>query len=143
VLPALCHELIAFALAFAPRGFRPRPHKPHPPADDDAHQLWYWIDDHGDIVFPLVGLAVLALVILGIRRGMKSNVATLQKKQEQKDTIVRMMRQKLLVSAEAISTDLHIDHFTASVLLDDLVREGKLVEQKSTSGVANYRLKGL
>jgi hypothetical protein len=143
VLAALCHELIAFALAFGPSGFRPRPHKPHPPAEDEAHKLWYWIDDHGDILFPLIGLAILALVILGIRRGMTTNVANLQKKQDQKDAIVRMMRQKLLVSAEGISTELEIDHFTASALLDDLVREGKLVEQKSTSGVANYRLKGL
>ena len=31
---------------------------------------------------------------------MKSNAAVLQKKQDQKDTIVRMMRQKLLVSAD-------------------------------------------
>jgi len=139
VLAALCHELLAFGLAFAPR----RSHKPHPPADDDVHNLWYWIEDHGEILFPLIGLAVIALIVLGVRRGMKSDVATLQKKQDQKDAIVRMMRQKLLVSAEAISTALRIDHFQASALLDDLVREGKLVEQKSTGGVANYRLKGL
>lgn len=143
MLLALCHELLALVLAWAPRGFRPRPHKPHPPADDDAHQIWFWIDDHGDIVYPVVAIVVIGLVALGIRRGMKSNVAQLQQKQEQKDAIVRMMRAKLLVSAEAVSMDLRIDHFAASALLDELVREGKLVEQKSTGGVANYRLKGL
>ena len=135
MLAALCHAL----LAFAPR----RTHKPHPVADDDWHQVWYFIEDHGDVLFPLIGLAVIALIVLGIRRGMKSNIATLQKKQDQKDVIVRMMRAKLLVSAEAVANDLRIDHFHASALLDELVREGKLVEQKSTGGVANYRLKGL
>ena len=72
-------------IALAPRGFKPRQHKPHPMEADEAHKLWYFIDDHGDIVFPLIGLAVVALVIFGIRRGMTSNVAELHKKQEQKD----------------------------------------------------------
>ena len=143
MLAALCHELIAFALAWAPRGFRPRPHKPHTPADDDAHLVWYWIDDHSEIIFPIVGALVLALVILGVRRGMKSNVAHLQQKQDQKDAIVRMMRARLLVSAEAVAVDLHIDHFTAAALLDDLAKEGKLIPQKAAGGVTNYRLKGL
>jgi hypothetical protein len=143
VLLAALHELLALGLAVAPRGFRPRPHKPHAPAEDSTHELWYWIDDHGYIVFPLIGLAIVALVIFGIKRGMTSNVAEMHKKQESKDAIVRMMRSKLLVSAEAVSGELGIDHFSASALLDDLVKEGKLVQQKSSGGVANYRLKGL
>ena len=143
MLPALCHELLAFALALAPRGFKPRAHKPHPPAEDETHKLWYFIDDHADIVFPLIGLAVVALVFFGIRRGMTSNVAAMQKKEEQKDSLVRMMRAKLLVSAESAAIELGIDHFNASALLEELVREGKLVQQKSSGGVANYRLKGL
>jgi hypothetical protein len=144
VLRALCHELFAFALAAAPRGFgRPRPHKVHPVADDRTHELWYWIDDHGDVVFPLIGLAIIALVFFGIRRGMTSNTAELQQKQDRKDAIVRMMRSKLLVTADAVAGDLHIDRFAASALLDELVREGKLLEQKAAGGIANYRLKGL
>ncbi len=143
MLWALCHELLGLALAYGPRGFRPRPHKPHASAEDSAHELWYWIDDHGDIVFPLIGLAIVALVIFGIRRGMTSNVAEMQKKQESKDAIVRMMRAKLLVSAEGVSGELGIDHFSASALLDELVKEGKLVQQKASGGVASYRLKGL
>jgi hypothetical protein len=143
VFAALFHQLLACALALAARGSSPRPRKPHPPAEDEAHKLWYWIEDHGEVVFPLVGLALIALVLFGIRRGMTSNVAEMQQKQERKDSIVRMMRAKLLVSAEAVAVDLHIDHFTASNLMDELVREGKLVEQKVSGGVANYRLKGL
>jgi len=139
VLLAALFQLIALA----PRGFKPRQHKPHPMEADEAHKLWYFIDDHGDIVFPLIGLAVVALVIFGIRRGMTSNVVELHKKQEQKDTIVRMMRARLMVSAEAVAVDLHIDHFTASALLDELVKEGKLVQQKVQGGISNYRLKGL
>ena len=60
----------------------------HPPAADEVHQLGYWLDDHGEIVFPLLGLA-------------------------------------------------------ASALLDELVREGKLIEQKSAGGIGNYRFRGL
>jgi hypothetical protein len=130
-------------LALANRGFKPRQHKVHDLDADEAHKLWYWIDDHGDVVFPLIGLAIVALVIVGIRRGMKSNVAELHEKQEQKDAIVRMMRAKLLVSPEAVAGELQIDHFKASALLEELVKEGKLVQQRVTGGIANYRLKGL
>src|SRR5207302_1492731 len=81
---------------------------------DETHKLWYWIEDHGEIVFPIVGLAIVALIVFGIRRGMTSNIAELQKKQDQKDAIVRMMRAKLLVSADAVAGDLHIDRFMAA-----------------------------
>ena len=140
---AALHQLIGLSLAAAPRGFRPRQHKVHPPAGDETHQLWYWLDDHGVVVFPLLGLAIVALIIVGIRRGMTSNVAELHQKQDHKDDIVRMMRRKLLVTADAVAGELGIDRFAASALLDELVREGKLIEQKSAGGIANYRLKGL
>lgn len=140
---AALHQLIGLSLAAAPRGFRPRQHKVHPPADDEAHQLWDWLDEHGVVVFPLLGLAIVALIIVGIRRGMTSNVAELHQKQDHKDDIVRMMRRKLMVTADAVAGELGIDRFAASALLDELVREGKLIEQKSAGGIANYRLKGL
>ena len=139
MLSTLFHQLLALALSGAP----PRPHKTHPAQPDDAHQLWYWIDDHGDIVFPLIGLFIAAILFLGIRRGMKSNVAELHARQERKDAIVRMMRSKLLVSADVVAGELQVDKFVAASLLDELVREGKLVEQRMTGGIANYRLKGL
>lgn len=138
MLVAACLQSIALALRP-----RPRSHEVHPAAADQAHQLWYWLDDHGDIVFPLLGLAIVALIFVGIRRGMTSNVAELHQKQDRKDEIVRRMRSKLLVTAEAVAGDLGIDRFAASALLDELVREGKLIEQKSAGGIGNYRLKGL
>lgn len=135
MLVALCHEL----LALAPR----RAHRPHNPAENEAQKLWYFIEDHGEIVFPLLAFLVVALIALGIRRGMKSNVADLQQKQDQKDAIVRMMRAKLMVSPDAVAGELSIDRFRASALLEELVKEGKLIEQRIVGGGANYRLKGL
>jgi hypothetical protein len=73
---------------------------------------------------------------------MKSNTADLAEKQGHKDSIVRMMRAKLLVSPDVVAGELHIDRFRASALLEELVREGKLVEQRTVGGAA-YRLKGL
>jgi hypothetical protein len=133
VLSALFQQLLAL----------PRAHKPHPADADESHKLWYFIDDHAEVVFPLLGLFIAAILFLGIRRGMKSSVAALRVKQERKDAIVRMMRSKLMVSAEAIAAELQIDKFLAAALLDELVREGKLVEQRLAGGIVNYRLKGL
>src|SRR5947209_3805454 len=108
----------------------PRHHQPHPVAEDEAHKLWYFLEDNGEIIFPILGALIIGLIYLGIKRGMTTNVAELQQKQEQKDSIVRMMRAKLLVSPEDIAHELKVDHFKAAALLDELVREGKLVQQR-------------
>ena len=88
-------------------------------------------------------LAVIALIVFGVRRGMMTSSADLEQKQAEKDAIVRMMRQKLLVSPEAVGAELQIDRFRAAALLEELEREGKLVQQRIAGGVAHYRLKGL
>jgi len=117
----------------------PRPRKALPP--DDSSRLWNWLEANGEIVFPLLGLAIAALLFFGIRHGMRSS--TDQLREERKEAIVRMMRAKLLLSAETVAAGLQIDKFLAASLLDELVREGKLVEQRLTGGIASYRLKGL
>jgi hypothetical protein len=114
-----------------------------PPASDEMHKLWYWLEAHGEIVFPLALVFIVALLVFGIRRGMATNVAALEEKQARKDAIVRMMREKLLVTAEDVAKKLTIDRFRAAALLDELVKEQKLVEQRSTTGTTTYRLKGL
>ncbi len=145
MLAAALHSLLASVLALTARwGRLPRAtHKAHPPAEDDTHQLWAWLEVHGDVVFPLMGLAIIALLFLGIRRGMQSSGDELQKKMHDKDEIVRMMRSRLLLSADEVCAQLKIDRLQAAALLEELQREGKLVEQRSSSGVANYRMKGL
>lgn len=131
----IAHELVALAL-------KPR-HRVHAVGEDDSHKWWEWIEDHGEIIFPLLALAVIALIVFGVRRGMMTSSADLEQKQAEKDAIVRMMRQKLLVSPEAVGAELQIDRFRAAALLEELEREGKLVQQRIAGGVAHYRLKGL
>jgi hypothetical protein len=141
VLLALCHEALAFLLS-APT-FRPRVHKVHPPPEDEAQKIWYFVEDHGDVIYPVFALAVALIIFLGVRRGMRSNVDELREKQDHKDAIVRMMRAKLLVTPEDAAGELKIDRFRASALLEELVTEGKLVHQRMGGGVQSYRLKGL
>lgn len=135
---AALHSLLALALRL-PRAV----HKPKAAVEDDTHQLWAWLEDHGDVVFPLMGLAILGLLFLGIHHGMKSSGDEMKKKLHAKDEIVRMMRSRLLLSADEVCKHLKIDRLQAAALLEELQREGKLVEQRSSSGVANYRMKGL
>ena len=141
MLAAALHLLLAQALAFASRLPRAA-HKARAPSDDDTH-LWAWLEDHGDVAFPLIGLAIIGLLVLGIRHGMKSSGEELKKKMHDKDEIVRMMRSRLLLSADEVCKQLQLDRLQAAALLEELQREGKLVEQRSSSGVANYRMKGL
>jgi hypothetical protein len=146
MLTAVLHRTLALALSLATQLALlrpPRGRKQHPAPENEAHQLWYWLDDHGDIAFPLIGLAIIALLAFGIRRGMASNNDDLRRRQDEKDAIVRMMREKLLVSPDAIASELEVDRFRAAALLEELEREGKLVQQRVSGGVANYRLKGL
>jgi hypothetical protein len=141
-LPYLCRVLLAIFLALAPT-FKPHPHKAHPPAEDPAQQAWYFVEDHADVIYPVVALIVAGLIFLGVRRGMRSNVDELRQQQDQKDRIVRMMRSKLLVTPEDAAGELQIDRFRAGALLEELVTEGKLVHQRMGGGVQSYRLKGL
>ena len=63
--------------------------------------------------------------------------------QDDQDAIVRMTRSRLRVDAENVAAELQTDRLQAGALLDELVKEGKLVEQRVTGGGASYRLKGL
>ena len=143
----LLHTLLAFALAAvqahaAPQA-RPRAKKARPPDEDQGHKLWHWIEDHLEVVFPLVGVAVIVLVLWAVRRGMAQANDEIAVRTRQKESIVRLMRAKLLVNADTVSHELALDRFHAAALLEELTKEGVLVTARLTGGVANYRLKGL
>jgi len=119
-------------------------HRVHAVGEEDLQQqLWGFVEEHGQVIFPLLALTVIVLIVLGVRRGMLVNQDELREKEELKDSLVRMMREKLLVSPDAAAADLRIDRFRAAALLDELVREGKLLQQRGAGGIATYRLKGL
>jgi hypothetical protein len=144
------HALLALALSAAqaqasPQGrwAKPRPRKPHPVDADEGHKLWYWIEDHLEIVFPAVGIAVILLVIYGVRRGMMQADDEIAVRTRQKEAIIRLMRAKLLVNAETVAHELTFDRFHAAALLEELAKEGVLIHARVAGGVASYRLKGL
>ena len=145
----LLHALLAVALAATQAlaasmgAARPKPRKPRPPDADETHKLWHWIEDNLEIVFPVVGVTVLLLVILAVRRGMQTSENEIKERLRQKDEIVRLMRAKLTVNPAVVSQELSFDRFHAAALLEELEREGKLVQTRATGGVASYRLKGL
>lgn len=115
---------------------------PARPAESELHKLWYVLADH-QLFLPALGLLALALLVWGVQRAMRGRVAELEQRQARKDEIVRLMRRLLSVSADSIAAELHIDRLEAGALLEELVREGKLVEQRQAGGLASYRLKGL
>ena len=128
----------ALLLAFAPKK------KPvRPPDEDGAHHLWHWIEDNGEYVFPLIGIVILGLVLLAVRRGTLSAQDELRKRAAQKEQIVRLMRAKLSLTAESCAPELGVDRYHASALLEEMEREGLLALGRAAGGVATYRLKGL
>jgi len=134
------HAFLALALSAASA---PKPKKPRPPDEEGAHKLWHWIEDHLEIVFPVVGVTVIVLVLWGVRRGMAQADDSIAVRTRQKEAIVRLMRLKLLVNAETVANELQLDRFHAAALLEELTKEGLLVPGRATGGVATYRLKGL
>jgi hypothetical protein len=111
--------------------------------DDGAHRLWRWIEDNGEFVFPAIGVVILALVLLAVRRGTLSQQEELRKKTAQKEQLVRLVRARLSLTADACAPELGVDRFHAAALLEELVREGVLAQGRVAGGVATYRLKGL
>jgi hypothetical protein len=143
------HTVLALLLAAAQahaapqgRAHPPRVRKPHP-ADDRAHELWYWIEDHLEIVFPVVGVTVILLVLWALRRGWAAQADEIAVRTRQKESIVRLMRLRLTVTPEMVAHELQIDPFHAATLLDELTREGVLALGRASGGVTSYRLKGL
>jgi len=126
-VPTLVHALLALA----------------PRRDDESHKLWHWIEDHLEIVFPVAGVTVVLLVIWAVRRGMAQQADEIAVRLRQKDEIIRLMRAKLLVDAQTVAQGLKLDRFHAAALLEELAKEGKLVQARVQGGVASYRLKGL
>jgi hypothetical protein len=111
--------------------------------DDEAHKLWHWIEDNGEYVFPLIGIVILGLVILAVRRGSLSQQEELSTRARQKEQIIRLMRKKLSLTADATAQELHIDRYHAAALLEELEREGVLAPGRQSGGSTLYRLKGL
>ncbi len=134
------HSLLGLALAVLAR---PKPKHASPQAEDESHKLWGWIEDHLEIVFPVVGVTVILLVLFAVRRGMQQQANEVATRTRQKEEIVRLMRKKLLLNAEVVAHELTIDHFHAAQLLEEMVRESTLVQARVQGGVASYRLKGL
>lgn len=44
------------------------PKDSQPPASDEMHKLWYWLEAHAELILPLAGLALLALIVFVLRR---------------------------------------------------------------------------
>ena len=132
--------LRAFVLLFA---FAPKRKPARPPGEDEGYRLWHWIEDNGEYVFPLIGIVILALVILAVRRGSISEAEELRKRGALKEQIIRLMRSKLSLTAEAAAHELGIDRYHASTLLEELERDGVLARGRQSGGVTSYRLKGL
>jgi len=136
-----------FALALGalswlgPTPQRPRSHQL--PNEDGPLALWHWIEDNGEIVFPLIGFVILALVFIAVKRSSVNQEAELATRRKQMDAIVRLMRARLSLTADQTASELQVDRYRAASMLDELVKEGALVQGRLPGGVISYRLKGL
>ncbi|MBS2023048.1 MAG: hypothetical protein JST92_11595 [Deltaproteobacteria bacterium] len=111
--------------------------------DEGFRKLWHWVEDNGEWFFPVLGLAILALVVMALRRGTLSQAEELRKKSGEKEQIIRLMRAKLTLNAETAAAELQVDRFHSAALLEEMTKEGKLVRSTGAGGVQSYRLKGL
>jgi hypothetical protein len=107
------------------------------------HAVWSWVEEHGEVIFPLVGVLILGLVALALRRGTLSQEAELQRRRDQKDRLVPILRQRLALTAEQAGQELGVDRYLAAQLLEEMVREGTVAQGRQAGDVATYRLRGL
>jgi hypothetical protein len=112
------------------------------PDEDGPLALWHWIEDNSTIVFPLIGLVIVALVVIAVRRSAVDTEEELLQRRGQKDAIIRLMRARLSLSADQTAHELRVDRYHAAALLEELVQEGALVQGRLPGGVISYRLKG-
>ena len=136
-------ELLALALRSSSSGLFAPPHAHHRQPDDEGPlALWHWIEENSSFVFPLIGVVILALVIIAVRRSSADTGEELAERRAQMDAIVRLMRARLTLTADQTASELKINRYHAAALLDELVKEGSLVAGRASGGVVSYRLKG-
>ncbi len=141
-LLALRDELISLALRVLAGPPRPPRNQHQLPDEEGPLSLWHWIEDNGEIVFPLIGLVIAALIFIAVRRSSVNHDEEIETRRAEKERIIRLMRAKLSLTPDQTAHELRVDRYHAAALLEELEKEGTLTQGRQSGGVIAYRLKG-
>lgn len=110
--------------------------------DGGLHTLWEWMDANATVVYPVIAVAIIALIVGALFASWRSDELNAEQRGRLKDAMLKLMRRRVSgVSAEQVAAELQIDTVLAGRLLSELVEQG-LVSASQSSPV-QFRLRGM
>lgn len=103
-----------------------------------------FLEHNSHIIYPVLGVLVLALIAAGILQAWRSqDLDGLQKAELKREIILELRKQLGGASAEALARTVGMEPFKLVRLLEELQRDGVLLSHTSTQRLTVWRLKGV
>ena len=103
-----------------------------------------FLEHNSHIIYPVLGILVLALIAAGILQAWRSqDLDGLQKAEVKREIILELRRQLGGASAESLARMVGMEPFKLVRLLEEMQRDGLLLSHTSTQRLTFWRLKGV
>lgn len=141
-MPFLLHRLTLFALDLpAIPGLTPDYPKP---VDSLSGNYFDLLERNSHVIYPALGLLVLALLAFGIVSAWRSNeLDGLQKIELKREIVLVLRRQVGGESVDAIAKSLGLEPFRTVRLLEEMQQDGILASHTNTERRTVWRVKGV
>lgn len=102
-----------------------------------------FIEQNAWLIYPVLGVAVVALIAWGFLHAWKSHELDAVRKAEVKAEILRLMRRYVGgMTAEQVAPEVKLDTFQAAKLLEEMVEVGQITCYTTSNRITTYKLKG-
>ncbi len=103
-----------------------------------------FLERNAHVIYPLLAVAVLALLVFGIFRAWRSSDIDVETKKRMKQAILTVMRANVHgVTADDLAKGIELDHFKTLRLLEEMQRDGIVVSHTTTKRLTMWRLRGI
>lgn len=114
------------------------------PSDATNPGYFEFLENHSHIIYPVLGVMVLALLVVGILQAWRTqDLDGLAKAELKREVILELRRQMGGVSAEALSRTMGLDTFKLLKVLEEMQQDGVLTSHTNTQRLTVWRLKGV
>lgn len=123
------------------------PDEPPPYAKPESSakvRYFEWLENNTHLIYPILAVAVVALIAFGIIGAWRSEDIDGLAKAELKREIIRQLRREVYgLTAVRLATILEVPGGKMLKLLEEMAEEGMVESRTDTSRVTTWRMKGL
>lgn len=114
------------------------------PVGSTQVRYFEWLENNSHLIYPVLAVAVVALIAFGIIGAWRSEDSDGLQKAELKREIIRQLRREVYgLTAVRLATILNVPGGKMLKLLEEMAEEGIVESRTDTSRVTTWRVKGL